>query len=104
MSLEVSATQETLNQFRATVNNGDSTLTRVQVIGPAAKIAELRNGTGRQPVSATVHVEPGDEQHPDGLKPVRFVLPEGVRVSPADEARMVPVRLQRREAGGGSGP
>jgi hypothetical protein len=95
MPLHASAPVELLNQYTIQVQQTPpNVIFNVQVIGPPDKIAELERGEFTP--KAVLHVDGGDLPAPRGPRRLEFELPQGVRVSDADQQRTVEFKLIKK--------
>lgn len=78
----------------------DPVLVGVTFIGPPNVIDAIREGTIQPPPKARIELGDADliDNAREILKPVRYDLPEGVRVSQKDQVKHVSVQLRRRTA------
>jgi len=98
MPLSITAPLGLLRGYDVTLISGDQTVANIHVIGPQTQIDKIDNQQFLP--RAVLEVNGSDINHDDVQRPLKFDLPDGVRVTPEDETRTVEFKLTRRSSPG----
>ena len=96
MPLTIQSPLGLLRGYDVTLISGDQTVANIHVIGPQTQIERIDSQQFLP--RAVLEVTGNDINHDDLQRELKFVLPDGVRVTPEDANRTVEFKLTRRSS------